>query len=237
MLWTFWVGLLVPIFLQVVATLVWLDQFGRAPMRHIAPNVSERLWQTIIFLLFAISWIILIYTNVRIYYDNVDEQEVLKDSLGKAESELEVRRKKERELEELKRTAPVINIQLRIHEEGFFYAEVESKNLVPIRLIWDLLLVKKDDHEQKEIDTVGIILNRQPDELHPTREKYIGLSYREKMIQLKNLSEQYNLEDYYMILRVKYVSLYFAQMQYPPELTGQQQHRYIWSEGGLKEAP
>jgi hypothetical protein len=206
-------------------------------MRRIAPNASERLWQTIIFSLFAISWIVLLYTSTHIYYDSVDEQEALKDSLGKAQSELAVEREKERELEQLKRSAPVINIQLRVHEEGFFYAEVESKNLVPIRFIWDLLLIKKNDPEQKEIDTVGMTLNRQPDELHPTREKYIGLSHRAKMVQLKNFSEKYNLEDYYLILRVKYVSLYFAQMQNPPELTGQQQRRYIWSEGSLKEAP
>jgi hypothetical protein len=81
--------------------------------------------------------------------------------------------KDKRALEELKRTPPQIDAELRLHNSGYFYVLIESKNFVSIKFLWDLLLIRTDD-QKTEVDTLlGVVFNRNPDELYPAKENIL----------------------------------------------------------------
>jgi hypothetical protein len=43
--------------------------------------------------------------------------------------------------------------------------------------------------------------------------------------------KNYRLEDYYIVLKVKYVSVYIAEMQYSNELGGELRRKYLKATG------
>lgn len=142
----------------------------RTLLKHFVPKTRDYIPDYVLDGILLVLFFVGVYISYQTDTQSDKEKRDLQTRINTEESQLDSFTKDKRALEELKRTPPQIDAELRLHNSGYFYVLIESKNFVSIKFLWDLLLIRTDD-QKTEVDTLlGVVFNRNPDELCPTKE-------------------------------------------------------------------
>jgi hypothetical protein len=124
----------------------------RTLLKHFFPKTRDYIPDYLLDGLLIVLFLVGLYISNQSTTQNEQEKKELQAKLNTTQSRLDSITNEKQALELLKRTPPQVNAELRLHESGYFYALVESKNFVPIKFLWDLLLIRTDN-QHIELDT------------------------------------------------------------------------------------
>jgi len=113
-----------------------------------------------------------------------------------------------------KQTCPLLDTHLAISDKGNYLVVIESLNLIPFKARW---LIATE--ENKVVS--GVMLGEQ--EIYPTQ--------KNKKWQFKTDIDKNTVRNDYVELRLNYISVYAAELNYPSNLKGRIVKKYKLIEG------